>query len=42
VIHLIEGVPTEAPLRYPLDFLCTDAFAGRAEEHELFRPNSKS
>jgi hypothetical protein len=41
VIYLIDGVPTEAPLRHPLNFLCIDRFAGRANEDELFRAHSK-
>jgi hypothetical protein len=35
-------VPTEAALRRPLDLLGIDPLAGRAAEHELFRPNAKS
>ena len=35
-------MPTEAPLRHSLEFLRIDPFAGRAAEHELFRPDSKS
>src|SRR6202035_1802394 len=42
VVHCIDRVPTEAPLRHPLEFPCIHPFAGRAAEHELFRPNSKS
>src|SRR6202035_1071517 len=36
-----DGVPTKAPLRRPPDFPRIDPFAGRAAEHELFRPHSK-
>ena len=41
MIYLIDGAPTEAPLRDPLNSLCINLFAGRANEDELFRAHSK-
>ena len=41
LIYLTEGVPTEASLRNPLNFLCINVFAGRTNEDELFPVHSK-
>ena len=37
----MKGVPTEAPLRNPLNFLCINVFARRAVEDDQFGKYSK-